>query len=163
MFLEQTTTSTSTTYNPTDSVIITWPIKKGTSVPEDEITYEEVVDDVPTLLDEHGRPYTSFSATDRDGRMMTVECHTASDGSHYTIEHRVSADGVPHSIQYPGDWEGEAWKYDPRMVPEWKREQIGRDFLGLFMKFMQDLEKNPERMAEFEAGVEEDRKRKKKK
>jgi len=148
---------------PTDSVIITWPLQKDISIPDDDIIYEEVVDDVPTLFDEHGRPYTSFHATDRDGRPMTVECHTTSDGSHYTIEHRVSADGVPHSIQYPGDWEGEAWKFDPSKIPAWKREQIGRDFLDLYLKFRQDLEKDPVRKAEFEAGVEEVRKRRKKK
>lgn len=37
------------------------------------------------------------------------------------------------------------------MVPEWKREQTGRDFFGLFLKHMQDMEKNPEWKAEFEA------------
>ena len=37
------------------------------------------------------------------------------------------------------------------MVPGWKREQTGRDFFGLFLKHMQDMEKNPEWKAEFEA------------
>lgn len=32
--------------NPTDSVIITWPLKKEVSVPDDDIIYEKAVDDV---------------------------------------------------------------------------------------------------------------------
>ena len=149
--------------HPTDNVVITWPFKKDTTIPDDEIISEEVVTDVPTLLDEYGRPYTSFQSTDRDGRPMTVECHTASDGSHYTIEHRVSADGVPHSIQYPGDWKGEAWHFDPSTIPEWKKEEMGRGYLDLYLKFMQELEKDPVKKAEFEARVEEVRKRERKK
>ena len=62
---------------PTDSVIITWPLQKDISIPDDDIIYEEVVDDVTTLFDEHGRPYTSFHTTDRDGRPMTVRLLTA--------------------------------------------------------------------------------------
>lgn len=149
--------------HPTDNAVITWPLKKDSIVPDDEIISEEVVDDVPTRLDEYGRPYTSFPATDRHGRPMTVECHTAPDGSHYTIENRVSADGVPHSVQYPGDWKGEAWQFDPSKIPEWKREEMGRGFLDLVLKYMQELEKDPVKKAEFEAGVAELKRKKGKK
>lgn len=165
-FTPETENDIDTTYITGNvSTIITWPFKRKKHddevILDDEIIYEEVVADVPTHLDKFGRPYTSFPATDRDGRPMTVECHTASDGSHYTVEHRVSADGVPHSIQYPGDWKGEAWKFDPSTIPEPMREEMGRGFLDLYLKFMQELEKDPARKAEFEAGVEEVRKREK--
>ena len=162
------------------NVIITWPLSRDASrfddaddiddleevdeVEEDDLDADEVdeVEKSP-LLDQYGRPYTIERSLDPDGRPMTVECHTAADGSPYTIENRVTEDGHPHSIQYPGEWKGKAWRFDPEKLPKWKQEQIGQDFLELYMDFMRKLEKDPAKKAEFEERVREIRKKYKKK
>ena len=147
------------------NVIITWPLTRDAprfdDDPDTDEVDEEEVEEVekPPLLDQYGRPYATIQSLDPDGRPMMVECHTASDGSPYTIENRVTADGRPHSIQYPGAWNGKAWRFEPEKMPKWKQEQIGRDFYDSFMDFMRELEKDPERKAEFERGVEEMRKK----
>lgn len=157
------------------NVIITWPLSRDASkfddddddLDTDEVEEDEVEgegeDEAAPLLDQYGRPYTIVKSLDPDGRPMTVECHTAADGSPYTIENRVTEDGHPHSIQYPGEWKGKAWRFDPEKLPKWKQEQIGQDFLELYMDFMRKLEKDPVRKAEFEERVKEIRKKYKKK